>query len=213
MIKNLLTILLISLSTPALAVLAPKSGPEQVPQRKEVPVVKTPVYTPPGHIKIDPPKNWIIDNLSGAAQGVSMVFYPKGGSWADSKAVLYLRTSDRIEGSVQKIIDEDIASYQDINPKVKVSNDANLFTKDNALAVVKKLKDDESGNMELISYIMQDQTISIITLNARNEKEGRKAYPAFKALVNSYQFIDEDKDAFSNEEDEDENDDGEPEKK
>jgi len=214
MFKNLVFVLAISLSVSAQAMPAPKSGPDSVPQRKEIPVEKTPVYTPPGHIKIDPPRGWIADNQSGAAQGVAIVFYPKGGSWAESPAVLYLRTSDRIQGSVQKIIDADIASYQDINPNIKVTEDTGLFTKDGSLAVVKKLKDDESGNMELIAYIMQDQTISIITLNARNEKEGKKTYNAFKNLVNSYQFIDEDKDAFSNEDDEDENnDEGTPDKK
>lgn len=206
MFKNLLAIVLISVSTAALAVPAPKSGPDLVPERKEVP--KQPVYTPPGRIKIEPPKNWIADNQSGAAQGVAMVFYPKGGTWATSPSVLYLRTSDRIEGSVQKIIDADIASYQDINPDVKVSDDKNLFTGDNALAIVKRLKDEQSGNMELIAYMLQDQTISIITLNSRNEKEAKKAYPAFKALVNSYQFVDDDKDAFSEENEEDEPTDG-----
>ncbi len=200
--KYFLVLLLILSSAPALAA-APKSGPDQVPERKEMPKpAVVPVYTPPGHIKIDPPSGWVADNQSGVAQGVSIVFYPKGGSWQNSPAVLYLRTSDRINGSVQKIIDEDIASYQDINSNVKVYDDTNLFTKDGALALVKKLKDDKSGNMEEIAYILQDETISIITLNARNEKEAKKVYPAFKNLVTSYQFIDEDRDEFSNEIDE-----------
>jgi hypothetical protein len=194
---------------------APKSGPAEAENKARPAMPKVtppPVYTPPGHIKIEPPKGWIADNQSGSAQGVAMVFYPKGGSWQNSPSVLYLRTSDRIDGSIQKVIDADISSYQDINPNITVTEDKGLFTADNTLTVVKKLKDDESGNMELIAYIMQDQTISIITLNARNEKEGKKAYPAFKALVNSYQFLDEDKDAFSNEDD-DNNDNGAADKK
>ena len=192
--------ILILISSNALAA-APKSGPAEVENKRTAmpKITPPPVYTPPGRIKIEPPKDWIADNQSGTSQGVAMVFYPKDGSWQKSPSVLYLRTSDRIDGSVQKIIDADIASYQDINPRVKVTDEKGLFTADNALAIVKKLSDDASKNMELIAYILQDETISIITLNARNEKEAKKAYPAFKALVNSYAFIDEDRDAFTNE--------------
>lgn len=204
MLKYLFLILAISISSAALAA-APKSGPDQVPSERKIPKIQEPVYTPPGHIKIDPPKDWVADNASGSNQGVAIVFYPKGGSWANSAAVLYLRTADRTNGSVQKTIDSDVASYQDINPNVVVTEDKNLFTKDGALAIVKKLHDSESGNMELIAYILQEQTISIITLNARTEKDAKKAYPAFKDLVGSYRFIDEDRDAFSDDDEENEN--------
>ena len=178
MLKNLIIISLIAISSAALAMPAPKSGPDQVPgasTRADVPQAPAaPVYTPPGHMKISPPDGWIADNQAGSTQGVAMVFYPKGGSWATSPAVLYLRTAERINGSVQKIIDADVASYQDINPNITVDSDKNLFTGDGAIAIVKKLKDSDSGNMELIAYILQEQTISIITLNARTEKKTRR---------------------------------------
>lgn len=169
MFKKLAVIFFISLSGAAMAAADPN--------------------VPSGHFSIDPPKNWVADNESGASQGVAMVFYPKGGSWKDSPAVLYIRVADKISNSVQRLIDEDVKNYQEISPDVEVTDQSGIFTKDGRLAVVKKIQDKASGNMEEIAYIGEEQTITIITLNARSDKEAKKGIAAFKELVGSYKFM------------------------
>ena len=49
------------------------------------------VYGPKAAFKIDAPEGWVLDNKSGAKQGLPCVLYPKGSSWADAKTIIYAK--------------------------------------------------------------------------------------------------------------------------
>src|SRR5207253_1775651 len=47
------------------------------------------VYGPKAAFNIAAPEGWVLDNESGAEQGLPCVLYPKGSSWADAKTIMY----------------------------------------------------------------------------------------------------------------------------
>ena len=49
------------------------------------------VYGPKAAFNIGAPKGWVLDNESGASQGLPCVLYPKGSSWSDAKTVMYAK--------------------------------------------------------------------------------------------------------------------------
>ena len=49
------------------------------------------VYGPKAAFNISAPKGWVLDNESGASQGLPCVLYPKGSSWSDAKTVMYAK--------------------------------------------------------------------------------------------------------------------------
>src|SRR5580765_4891512 len=49
------------------------------------------VYGPKAAFNISAPEGWVLDNESGAEQGLPCVLYPKGESWADARTVMYAK--------------------------------------------------------------------------------------------------------------------------
>src|SRR5437588_11838875 len=49
------------------------------------------VYGPNAAFNIAAPEGWVLDNESGAQQGLPCVLYPKGQPWADAKTIMYAK--------------------------------------------------------------------------------------------------------------------------
>ncbi len=49
------------------------------------------VYGPKAAFNMSSPQGWVLDNESGANQGMPCVLYPKGSSWSDAKTVMYAK--------------------------------------------------------------------------------------------------------------------------
>ncbi len=156
-------------------------------QAEDKPVVDT-EEQPTGIVKIHAPDGWQASDKEGVAQGANVVFFPKGGSWSTSPAVFYLRTADKVDNSLVKTIDAELAHYKENAPQVVITDEPGLFTNDGKIAVLKKIKDHKSDNLEIVAFVSEPNSVSVITLNSKTEKEAKKDYPAFKALVNSYSF-------------------------
>src|SRR5438270_10386504 len=49
------------------------------------------VYGPKAAFDINAPEGWVLDNESGAQQGLPCVLYPKGELWADARTIMYAK--------------------------------------------------------------------------------------------------------------------------
>src|SRR5947207_11362377 len=49
------------------------------------------VYGPKAAFSIAAPEGWVLDNTSGADQGLPCVLYPKGFSWSDARTIMYAK--------------------------------------------------------------------------------------------------------------------------
>src|SRR3954469_10176508 len=57
------------------------------------------VYGPKAAFNINAPNGWVLDNESGAKQGLPCVLYPKGQTWGNARTVIYAKiASTQYEG-------------------------------------------------------------------------------------------------------------------
>jgi len=138
------------------------------------------------------PKGWVLDNESGVSKGLYAVFYPKGSSWAKSPVVMYANTTSKTkeQGTLQKMIDGDVAEYRDDLKTKKIVDAQALPTGDkDKKAVVKHFLGDNQGNYEACAYIDESKIVVFLVISAKSQKEFESSLPAFKELVASYSFF------------------------
>lgn len=137
------------------------------------------------------PEGWVIDAVSGVEQGVPVVFYPKGGAWADSPAVVYARARPRTKGVIN--IEEAVKSVVEAvraqgNPGYNAKLLKTVRTSDGKEGVIYRFSGTKTGDIEATAYFVEKKTIDFMTLSCRSEKVFESSLPAFGQLVSSYEF-------------------------
>jgi hypothetical protein len=137
------------------------------------------------------PPGWILDTESGVSQGIFAAFYPKGSDW-DGPVVMYSNAAGREGLSPEEAVNRDVQSLRSKSPKLKVSDETTLDTKDKKQALVRYFTGDSHGSYEAAAYVMEKNIVANLVLTARNEAEFESALPAFRSLVASYRFVSDD---------------------
>lgn len=153
------------------------------------------VYGPGHSFHVKAPEGWVLDNKSGAAQGLHAVFYPQGSSWSDSVVVMYANAADRTDPAHptrSALIEFDIAQLRQKNPGLKVADRAAVKTGDGKEAVIKVFQGDQGGNFEAVAYIEEAKVVTLLVLSSRDEEVFQSAYSALEELVRSYKFLTDD---------------------
>lgn len=137
------------------------------------------------------PKGWVLDNEAGAPQGLHAVFYPQGGSWESSPAIMYANTSHKEQTeakSLAEFIEQDLKNFKEHSPDTKMESMEQLTTK-SGKALVRKFSGDSWNNVEEIAYIEESKVFVLLVLSSRTKDDFKKFAPAFKQLVESYKFL------------------------
>lgn len=134
------------------------------------------------------PQGWILDNESGAEQGVYAVFYPRGSSW-NGPVAIYSNASDRAGRNIEAAIEEDFSYLKKKSAKLDMTDAGTLVTRDGKTAVLKFFSNDNWGNSECCAYIAEKDVVVHIVLTARERSLFESALPSFRQLVASYKFI------------------------
>jgi len=141
---------------------------------------------------IEPPEGWVLDNQSGVSQGSHAVFYPKGSSWSQATAVMYVNTVNKKQegiSTVQELIDIDFANFKKKNPSIVMTKSRSLTTGDGKTALVRLLQGDQWGNREAVAYIDEKAIVAFLVLTSRSQAAFQESLPAFEKLVASYRFF------------------------
>lgn len=150
------------------------------------------VYGKDHAFMISAPKGWILDNSSGVSQGLYAVFYPVGGSWKHSPAVMYANTASRkVEGNEtrEKLIKYDVSQFKKNNPDAIIGELPPVTTKDNKQAIIKTFS---YPQYEAVAYIEEETITALLVLTARTKDQYKDALPAFREMVQSYIFLTKD---------------------
>ena len=85
------------------------------------------------------PPGWIIDSKTAKSQDLQAVLYREGSSWKDAVVVMYARViyKDETQGTVQKVISNDVADFLKLSKESKVSDSPTITTRDKKEAIVK----------------------------------------------------------------------------
>jgi hypothetical protein len=137
---------------------------------------------------------WVLDNESGVKQGIHAAFFPKGGTWADSKVVAYARVRQKKDGKpgVEQQVAETITQFKEGgSPKYEGKKVKTVKTESGREGEIYHFSGDKWGNFEAVAYFTEDKTINFIVMSVRDEKTFNDALPAFEELAKSYLFIGE----------------------
>lgn len=139
------------------------------------------------------PEGWIIDTENGKAQGLQVVLYPKGTSWASGSVVMYANTMSKNaadeNASAEKVMAEDIATFKKQSPRLKVGELKQIKTLNGKTAIARDFEQSVGGNYEAVAYIDEPRTVVILALSARSKADFDFARPAFDKLIGSYALI------------------------
>ena len=136
------------------------------------------------------PPGWVLDNRSGLRNNVHAAFYPQGSNWQDSPAIMYANGVGRSSGqTLDSFIDDDIQTFRDRSPQIRVEERSPIKTKDGRLAVVRHFSGDQYGNHEAVAYIAEKRAFIVLALSARSQDAYQRSLRSFEELVRNYSFI------------------------
>jgi len=122
-------------------------------------------------------------------QSVHATLYPKGGSFEDSEAVMYIQ-SQPITAEIKTF--EEVAKYVIKGFRAQGHNNfsgskVRTITAQTGIKVpIWQFSGDNFGNREASGYMMGRDEILSVVLSARNKEAYDNATPAFYSLIKSY---------------------------
>lgn len=134
---------------------------------------------------------WMLDNQSGVGQGLHMVFYPKGQTWADSPVIIYGRAvSRKYVSSVKAQVEKTVADFHaNGSPNYKAVKVKDIRLENGVVAQRYNFSGDQWGNYEAAAYFTQDETINFLVFNARIKSDFDKYLSDFTAIASSYENV------------------------
>jgi hypothetical protein len=147
------------------------------------------VYGPKAAFNIGAPKGWILDNESGASQGLPCVFYPKGSSWSDAKTVMYAKIASTQFEDVNAFVATAIKDMMKTHgtPKEKIASGK---TKDGHDYFINEYPATKSySQWERVAYVQLPRAVAYIVLSSQDEVSYRKDAPALQEVLKTLVYL------------------------
>ena len=131
---------------------------------------------------------WEADGLSGVSQGLNLVFYPKGKTWADSDAILYGQiTPTSQQMSIQALVEQTVKDFHEQDSTdYKSEAQPPLGLPGGRKAEVYFFSGDRWGNYEAAAYFLEADTINFLIFNARSKTLFDQYLEDFRQTARSY---------------------------
>lgn len=133
-------------------------------------------------------KGWVLDNQSGTRQGVHMLFYPLGETWAKSPVMIYGRSATLPRtttiGDFVKKTEADF--HNNGSPDYKGKYIGKIYTVHNKSADIYHYSGDQWGNFEAVAYFRETDSVNFLVFNARTKESFDKYVSDFERIAKSY---------------------------
>jgi hypothetical protein len=141
------------------------------------------VYGPKAAFKIDAPEGWVLDNKSGAKQGLPCVLYPKGSSWADAKTIIYAKIASTEFEDVNEFVAWAIKGMKAKHgtPKEKIASGKTADGRDYFINEYPATK--TYSQWERVGYVQLPHAVAYIVLSSRNKTSYSKDAPALEKVL------------------------------
>ena len=135
------------------------------------------------------PKGWVLDNKAGVGQGSQAVFYPKGGSWAKSPAVMYTTVAmvNSYHKTIDQVVNHTFKKFKAASPNIKV-RDHKVIKIGKKKAIIKEWVNNLK-NYEVVAYIQESNVVVIVTLTSKDKEKFKQSLKSFYELIRSYKYI------------------------
>jgi hypothetical protein len=147
------------------------------------------VYGPKAAFNISVPKGWVLDNESGANQGMPCVLYPKGSSWSDAKTVMYAKIASTQFEDVNAFVAMAIKEMQKTHgaPKEKIASGK---TRDGHDYFINEYPATKSySQWERVAYVQLPRAVAYIVLSSRDEASYRKDSGALQEVLKTFTYL------------------------
>jgi len=136
-------------------------------------------------------KGWILDNQSAVQQGLHMVFYPKGRTWANSPVIIYGRSiPTRQTATIKEQVAQTVSDFRNNgSPKHTSNAKLPLTLAGERSAEVYHYAGDQWGNFEAAAYIQETDTINFLVFSAKTKEAFEKHLMDFQRIASSYQNL------------------------
>lgn len=136
------------------------------------------------------PTGWKMDTNSVQNNRLPVVYYPSGQNWKTAPTVMYANTAiNDCRTSFEAFISKDIHQSKSNSPKL-IIKEGGATTVDGKKVIMKLFSGDKYGNSEAVAYLdNNDGAFISITLTSRSQQQFDEAFPVFKNLVSSFQFV------------------------
>jgi hypothetical protein len=144
------------------------------------------VYGPKGAFNISAPDGWVLDNASGAEQGLPCVLYPKGSSWQDARTIMYAKIASTDYTDVNVFVADAIKGMKKTHglPKEKVLTGK---TGDGRPYFINEYPATKSyAQWERVAYIQLPAAVAYIVLSSRDKKSFEKDAGALPEALKSF---------------------------
>src|SRR5215469_16756859 len=148
------------------------------------------VYGPKAAFNISAPEGWVLDNESGAEQGLPCVLYPKGESWADARTVMYAKIAgtefEDVNAFVSTAIKEMASKHG--TPKERIAAGK---TKDGHDYFINEYPATKTySQWERVGYVQLPHAVAYIVLSSRDHASYQKDSGALQeVLKNTFIYL------------------------
>jgi hypothetical protein len=147
------------------------------------------VYGPKAAFNISAPEGWVLDNESGASQGLPCVLYPKGSSWSNAKTVMYAKIASTQFEDVNAFVAMAIKDMMKTHgaPKEKIASGK---TKDGHDYFINEYPATKSySQWERVAYVQLPRAVAYIVLSSQDEASYRKGAPALQEVLKTLVYL------------------------
>jgi len=132
------------------------------------------VYGPKAAFNIAAPEGWVLDNTSGAEQGLPCVLYPKGSSWSDAKTVMYAKIATTQFEDVNAFVAMAIKEMQKTHGKPKEKIASGKTRDGHDYFINEYLATKSYSQWERVAYVQLARAVAYIVLSSRDDSSYRK---------------------------------------
>jgi hypothetical protein len=147
------------------------------------------IYGPKAAFNIGAPEGWVLDNESGASQGLPCVLYPRGSSWQDAKTIMYAKIAGTEFEDVNAFVAKAIKEMQKTHgtPKQKVESGK---TGDGQSFFINEYPATKTySQWERVAYVQLPKAAAYIVLSSRDEASYRKDFRALREVLKSFHYL------------------------
>src|SRR6266513_6398712 len=147
------------------------------------------VYGPKAAFNISAPEGWVLDNESGADQGMPCVLYRKGSSWSNAKTVMYAKIASTQFEDVNVFVAMAIKEMKKTHgaPKEKIASGK---TKDGHDYFINEYSATKSySQWERVAYVQLPRAVAYIVLSSRDESSYRKDSGVLQEVLNTFVYL------------------------
>ena len=147
------------------------------------------VYGPKAAFNLGAPEGWVLDNESGASQGLPCVLYPKGSSWQDAKTIMYAKIAGTEFEDVNAFVTKAIKEMKKTHgaPKEKIA--AGKTGDGHAYFINEYPATKTYSQWERVAYVQLPKAVAYIVLSSRDEASYRKDLRALQEALKTFVYL------------------------